>query len=31
MEIKIDGKGVINDAVRRPNFLYRLILGLLPF
>ena len=31
MEIKINGKGVINDAVRRPNFLYRLILGLLPF
>jgi flagellar L-ring protein precursor FlgH len=31
MEIKIDGKGVINDAIRRPNFLYRLILGLLPF
>jgi flagellar L-ring protein precursor FlgH len=31
MEIKINGKGVVNDAVRRPNFLYRLILGLLPF
>ena len=31
MEIKIDGKGVVNDAIRRPNFLYRLILGLLPF
>jgi len=31
MEIKIDGKGVVNDAVRRPNFLYRLLLGILPF
>jgi len=31
MEIKIDGKGVINDAVRRPFFLWRLLLGILPF
>ena len=31
MEIKIDGKGVVNDAIRRPNILYRLLLGLLPF
>jgi flagellar L-ring protein precursor FlgH len=31
MEIKIDGKGVVNDAIHRPNILYRLILGLLPF
>jgi flagellar L-ring protein precursor FlgH len=31
MELKIDGRGVVNDAVHRPNFLYRLILGLLPF
>jgi flagellar L-ring protein precursor FlgH len=31
LEINIDGKGVINDAVHRPNLLYRLILGLLPF
>ena len=31
MEIKINGKGVVTDAVRRPNILYRLILGLLPF
>ena len=31
MEIKIDGKGVVNDAVRRPNFIYRFLLGLLPF
>jgi len=31
VEIKIDGKGVVNDAVRRPNLLYRILLGLLPF
>jgi flagellar L-ring protein precursor FlgH len=31
MELKVNGKGVIGDAVRRPNFLYRLFLGLLPF
>jgi flagellar L-ring protein FlgH len=31
MEIKINGKGVVSDAIRRPNFLYRFILGLLPF
>jgi flagellar L-ring protein precursor FlgH len=31
LEVKIDGKGVVNDAVRRPNFLYRILLGLLPF
>lgn len=31
MEIQVNGKGVVADAVRRPNFLYRLILGLLPF
>ena len=31
LELKINGKGVVNDAIRRPNFLYRLLLGLLPF
>jgi flagellar L-ring protein precursor FlgH len=31
LEVKINGKGVVGDAVRRPNFLYRLLLGLLPF
>ncbi|HUA63480.1 MAG TPA: flagellar basal body L-ring protein FlgH [Verrucomicrobiae bacterium] len=31
MEIKIDGKGVVNDAIHRPNLLYRILLGLLPF
>lgn len=31
LEITVNGKGVVGDAVRRPNFLYRLLLGLLPF
>ncbi|MFB3826432.1 MAG: flagellar basal body L-ring protein FlgH [Bryobacteraceae bacterium] len=31
IEVRINGKGVVNDAVRRPMFLYRLLLGLLPF
>lgn len=30
-EIRLNGKGVVNDAVRRPFFLYRLLMGLLPF
>ena len=31
MELKINGRGVVNDSIRRPNFLYRILLGLLPF
>lgn len=31
LEVKLDGKGVVNDAIRRPNVLYRILLGLLPF
>jgi len=31
MEIRINGKGVVGDAIRRPFILYRLLLGLLPF
>ena len=31
MELKINGKGVVNDVVHRPNVLYRLLLGVLPF
>lgn len=31
LELTLDGKGVVNDAIRRPNFLYRILLGLLPF
>ncbi|MGO9893841.1 MAG: flagellar basal body L-ring protein FlgH [Bryobacteraceae bacterium] len=31
LEVRINGKGVVGDAIRRPNILYRLLLGLLPF
>ncbi len=31
LQVWISGKGVVSDAVRRPFFLYRLLLGLLPF
>lgn len=31
LEVKINGKGVVNDAVRRPFILYRILLGILPF
>jgi len=31
MEVRINGKGVVNDAIRRPFILYRLLMGLLPF
>lgn len=31
MELRINGKGVVGDAIRRPNALYRFIMGLLPF
>lgn len=31
VEIKVNGKGLVGDAVRRPNILYRLLLGILPF
>ena len=31
LQIKVTGKGVVGDAIRRPNILYRLLLGLLPF
>jgi flagellar L-ring protein precursor FlgH len=31
MEIRLNGKGIVGDAIRRPNALYRLLLGLLPF
>ena len=31
LEVSVDGKGVVGDAIRRPFFLYRLLLGLLPF
>ena len=31
LEVQVNGKGVVADAVRRPMILYRLLLGLLPF
>lgn len=31
LEVKLNGKGVVGDAVRRPNALYRVLLGILPF
>jgi len=31
MEIQVNGKGVMTDSIHRPNFLYRLIMGILPF
>ncbi len=31
MEVRLNGKGVVGDAIKRPNALYRLLLGLLPF
>lgn len=31
MEIKLNGKGVVGDAIRRPFVLWRLLLGILPF
>jgi flagellar L-ring protein precursor FlgH len=31
LEVHVNGKGVVGDAIRRPMFLYRLLLGLLPF
>jgi flagellar L-ring protein precursor FlgH len=30
LEVRVNGKGVVGDAIKRPFFLYRLILGLLP-
>ncbi len=31
MEIRVDGKGVVGDAIKRPFILWRVLLGLLPF
>ena len=31
MDILVNGKGVVTDAVKRPLILYRLLLGLIPF
>lgn len=31
LEIAVNGRGVVGDAIRRPNILYRILLGILPF
>jgi len=31
LELRVNGKGVLGDAIKRPFILYRLLLGLLPF
>jgi flagellar L-ring protein precursor FlgH len=31
VEVRINGKGAVNDVARRPNPVYRFLLGLLPF
>ena len=31
MEIRVNGKGIVADSVKRPFILYRILLGLLPF
>jgi flagellar L-ring protein precursor FlgH len=31
LEIEINGKGVVGDAIKRPFILYRILMGLLPF
>ncbi len=31
LNIRVDGKGVVNDSVKRPFILYRILMGLLPF
>jgi flagellar L-ring protein precursor FlgH len=31
LTLQINGKGVVGDAIRRPNIVYRILMGLLPF
>jgi len=31
LDVRVNGKGIVGDSIRRPFFLYRLLLGLLPF
>ena len=31
LEVRVNGKGVVGDAIRRPNFLYRFLLGPVAF
>jgi flagellar L-ring protein precursor FlgH len=31
LELRVNGKGVVGDSIRRPNILYRALMGILPF
>jgi flagellar L-ring protein precursor FlgH len=31
LTLQVNGKGVVGDAIRRPNIVYRILMGLLPF
>jgi flagellar L-ring protein precursor FlgH len=31
LELRVNGKGVVGDAIKRPFILWRLLLGILPF
>ena len=31
LDVKVNGKGVVGDSIRRPFILYRILMGLLPF
>ena len=31
LEVRVQGKGIVGDAIRRPNIVYRILLGILPF
>ena len=31
LEVRVNGKGVVQDAIKRPFILYRILMGLLPF
>ena len=31
LDVRMNGRGVITDAIHRPNIVYRLLLGILPF
>lgn len=31
MSIQLNGKGLVSDSIRRPNIVYRILMGLLPF
>lgn len=31
MSIQLNGKGLVSDSIRRPNIVYRILMGILPF